>query len=43
MKKQSCTWHGHLPGFHVANPAASSCGDFDNRLTGNLADAVLED
>jgi len=35
--------HGHVPGFHVANPAASSCGDFDNRLTGNLADAVSED
>jgi hypothetical protein len=34
--------HGHLPGFHVANPAASSCGDFDNRLTGNLADATLD-
>ncbi len=32
--------HAHLPGFHVANPAASSCGDFDNRLTGNLADAT---
>ncbi len=35
--------HGHLPGFHVANPMASSCGDFDNRLTGNLADAVADD
>jgi hypothetical protein len=34
--------HGHVPGFHVANPAASSCGDFDNRLTGNLADATLD-
>ena len=32
--------HGHVPGFHVANPAASSCGDFDNRLTGNLSNAV---
>lgn len=35
--------HGHVPGFHVANPMASSCGDFDNRLTGNLADAALDD
>jgi len=35
--------HGHLPGFHVVNPLASSCGDFDNRLAGNLADAVPED
>jgi hypothetical protein len=35
--------HGHVPGFHVANPAASSCGDFDNRLTGNLADATADD
>jgi len=35
--------HGHVPGFHVANPAASSCGDFDNRLFGKLADAVPED
>ena len=34
--------HGHVPGFHVANPAASSCGDFDNRLTGNLTDATLD-
>ncbi len=34
--------HGHVPGFHVANPMASSCGDFDNRLTGNLADAVAD-
>ncbi len=35
--------HGHVPGFHVGNPAASSCGDFENRLVGNLADAVPED
>ncbi len=34
--------HGHVPGFHVGNPAASSCGDFENRLTGKLADAVPE-
>jgi hypothetical protein len=35
--------HGHLPGFHVSNPAASSCGDFENRLTGKLADATADD
>lgn len=35
--------HGHLPGRHVGNPVASSCGDFEGRLTGNLADAVAED
>lgn len=35
--------HGHLPGFHVLNPAASACGDFENRLVGNLADAVVKD
>ena len=32
--------HGHRPGLHIGNPAASSCGDWEGRLTGNLADAV---
>ncbi len=35
--------HGHVPGFHVINPMALSCGDFDNRLFGKLADAVADD
>lgn len=34
--------HGHLPGLHVGSPAAS-CGDWEGRLTGKLADAVPED
>ncbi len=35
--------HGHLLGRHVVNPLSSSCGDFDSRLSGKLADAVPED
>lgn len=35
--------HGHRPGLHVGNPAFAACGDFDNRLSGNLADAVNVD
>jgi hypothetical protein len=27
-------------GLHIGNPAASTCGDWEGRLTGNLADAV---
>jgi hypothetical protein len=35
--------HGHVKGFAVDNPAASSCGDFDKRLVGNLANATPDD
>ena len=32
--------HGHRPGLHIGNPAASTCGDWEGRLTGNLANAM---
>ena len=32
--------HGHRPGLHIGNPAASTCGDWEGRLTGSLANAM---
>jgi hypothetical protein len=31
--------HGHRPGLNIGNPAATTCGDWADRLSGALADA----